>query len=397
MKRERKTNGARLLAALLCVLMLLTLYTPCAWAADAPIDVSATTSLTVQYQVADQNQEDVRHNVTGLSVQLYRVATVSSDVKFRLTGEFAKYNVTVNNLTSRGWGALAGTLAGYAAADRLTTRYTGKTDQEGIVYFGDLPTGLYLVTASYYTLDGVPYQAQPFLACLPNRDENGQWLYDVKAGPKNEVLTEDQRLVQKVWRDNGQTSRRPDKITVQLLKNGEIYDTATLSEANGWRYQWDKLEVNAQWQIVEQDVPEGYTVLVEQQGPVFMMTNTRTPDSPDNPPGNPDNPPDNPDNPGTPTNPGNPDNPNNSGNPPGEPDTPPEFEIPDEGVPQGALDLPDVPDVFEEIPGEPVPLAFALPQTGMLWWPVPILATAGMLCYLIGWMKNRKLGEHHGN
>ena len=66
-------------------------------------------------------------------------------------------------------------------------------------------------------------------------------------------------------------------------------------------------------------------------------------------------------------------------------------------MPQGTLDLPDVSDVFEEITGEPVPLAFALPQTGMLWWPVPILATAGMLCYLIGWMKNRRLGEHHGN
>jgi len=34
------------------------------------------------------------------------------------------------------------------------------------------------------------------------------------------------------------------------------------------------------------------------------------------------------------------------------PETPPEFEIPDEGVPQGVIDLPDVSEVFEKITGE---------------------------------------------
>ncbi len=31
-----------------------------------------------------------------------------------------------------------------------------------------------------------------------------------------------------------------------------------------------------------------------------------------------------------------------------------------------------------------------LPQTGMLWWPVPILAGAGMLLFAVGWVKRRK-------
>lgn len=34
-----------------------------------------------------------------------------------------------------------------------------------------------------------------------------------------------------------------------------------------------------------------------------------------------------------------------------------------------------------------------LPQTGMLWWPVPILAGAGMLFFMIGWVKRHKCGE----
>ena len=31
-----------------------------------------------------------------------------------------------------------------------------------------------------------------------------------------------------------------------------------------------------------------------------------------------------------------------------------------------------------------------LPQTGQLWWPVPLLACGGMLCFLAGWVKNRR-------
>jgi len=389
MKRERRTNGARLLAALLCVLMLMTLYTPCVWAADAPIDVNATTSLTVHYQVKDG--QEIVHALSSLPVKLYQVATVSSDVKFTMTGEFSRYRVTVNNLTSDGWGDLAETLASYAERDSLRPLRTGETDAKGVISFADLDTGLYLVTAPPCEVDGVTYLPQSFLVCLPNRVD-GEWQYDVVAVPKYSVLEKGDHMVQKVWKDGGQESRRPENITVQLLKNGEVYDTVTLNAANNWRYKWKDLDENALWRVVERDVPDGYTVLVDRQGAVFMMTNSGTPTTPGNPdrPNESGNPPGNPDNPGNPGNPNNPDN-------PGTPETPPEFEIPDEGVPQGTLDLPDVSDVFEEITGEPVPLAFALPQTGMLWWPVPILATAGMLCYLIGWMKNRRLGEHHGN
>lgn len=45
-------------------------------------------------------------------------------------------------------------------------------------------------------------------------------------------------------------------------------------------------------------------------------------------------------------------------------------------------------------PNKPTkPAASKLPQTGMLWWPVPILAVCGMLCFLIGWMKRQRNGE----
>ena len=37
-----------------------------------------------------------------------------------------------------------------------------------------------------------------------------------------------------------------------------------------------------------------------------------------------------------------------------------------------------------------------LPQTGMLWWPVPALAASGILVFLLGWARNSKGKEENG-
>ena len=36
-----------------------------------------------------------------------------------------------------------------------------------------------------------------------------------------------------------------------------------------------------------------------------------------------------------------------------------------------------------------------LPQTGQLWWPVPVLAGAGMLLFIIGWFIHQKWSQEH--
>lgn len=399
MKRQNRRNGARLLAVLLCVLLLATLYTPAALAAEG-IAVSAPTSLTAHYQVT---VDKVQRVLPDLPVQLYKVATVSSDAKFTLTDDFAKYqkDLALNNLDSNGWKVLANTLSSFVSSDGLAPLREGKTNGQGTVTFDGLQTGLYLVTAPPCKLDDMTYLPQSFLVCLPNRNEAGQWMYDVKALPKGKVLTSTDRMVQKVWKDDGQKAKRPEAITVQLMKDKTVFETVTLNEANGWRYLWEDLGADALWQIVEKDVPDGYTVQIEEQGSVFVITNTIEPDRPDTPSDDPDDPPDKyPENP-----PKTPDDPDNPTPPTPEIDIPDEdvpqgsFDIPDEGVPTGDVpesDIPDIPNDLVEIPGDPVPLTF-LPQTGMLWWPVPLLATAGMLCYLFGWLKNRRLGEQHGH
>ena len=58
-------------------------------------------------------------------------------------------------------------------------------------------------------------------------------------------------------------------------------------------------------------------------------------------------------------------------------------------------DIPDNPppgdpgDPPEEIPEEEVPLA-TLPQTGLLQWPIPVMAAAGLLLVAVGLLSERK-------
>ena len=52
-----------------------------------------------------------------------------------------------------------------------------------------------------------------------------------------------------------------------------------------------------------------------------------------------------------------------------------------------------IPGGFRIINTYTPPPGKTLPQTGLLWWPVPVLACAGLLLFVIGWAKQRKREE----
>lgn len=122
--------------------------------------------------------------------------------------------------------------------------------------------------------------------------------------------------VKKVW-ELGRSGKAADSVTVALLRDGVQDKTAVLSAANDWTYTWDQLDDDHRWTVKELDVPKGFTVSVSQSGKTFTVTNT--------------------------------------------------YKRP------GTSETPDKPDV----PG--TPRNTTLPQTGLLWWPVPLLLCGGGL------------------
>ena len=239
--------------------------------------------------------------------------------------------------------------------------------------------------------------------------------------------------VQKVWVDNGNEDiQHPDSIRVQLYVGNERYDEPkTLSESNSWKARWTGISSNVDDNditVVEVDGLVGYSAVVTKEGTQLTLTNTY-------------NPPDNPDIPDDPTPLG----------PPGvdytvkkvwedkgyetkrptsvdviltkdgkeydtqtlneangwkytwtDLDGEATWSVKEKSIPAGyevktSLENYTVtmtntynPENKTTPPSGTTKKTGKLPQTGMLWWPVPVLGCAGLLLILLGLVRKNK-------
>lgn len=74
------------------------------------------------------------------------------------------------------------------------------------------------------------------------------------------------------------------------------------------------------------------------------------------------------------------------------PQDPPEITIDEPDVPLAPANPPRKPPSGTTIIDGNVPLA-RLPQTGLLWWPVPVMGIAGVVLLLVGWWGRSKAGR----
>lgn len=330
----------RIFLKFLCLMLVMAIMPHSVFAAE-PVDLDRDLSLTIDYRPGDNPLPDV-----GFSV--YKVADMSADPKFALTDTFSPCTVSLKDLDSAGWKRLANTLGAYVARDKLPELDRATTKEQGQLTFPQegqiLEPGLYLVLGEETSQGNYTYSPEPFLISLPNLNTEDQWEYDVTVVPKYDSKPDGQdekvdRKVLKVWDDEGWEEHRPEEITVELLRDGEVFDIIKLTEEDGWRYTWKGLDGAHKWQVVEKDIPEGYTVSISQENTTFVITNTGS----------------------------------------------------DEFL--GTTD-PEKP----KKPGKPGGGGGGgkLPQTGMLWWPVPALAASGILVFLLGWARNSKGKEENG-
>lgn len=292
------------------------------------IETNKDASLTIDYMHA---------NVT---FRIYRVADVSRTVRFTLCGEFARYTDLQPLLDDWDWDALIDILDARVARDKIPYTASGKTDKNGMLTFADLLPGLYLVMGKTYQKGDTTYYFRPSLVSVPNLLPDDTWDYNPVISPKYSSEEEPENptppktsiSVQKIWKDAGFEKERPASITVQLLKDDTVIDTVTLSSANNWRWSWSNLAVGYQYHVVEIDVADGYSDHYSREGNTFVIINT----------------------------------------------------LPEEPPPEPPEEPPTIPD--EPPPLEPPP---PLPETGQLWWPVPLLTVAGLLMILIGLIRRR--------
>lgn len=88
-------------------------------------------------------------------------------------------------------------------------------------------------------------------------------------------------IVRKAWNDaNDAQKLRPQSVTVDVTRNGQTITTLTLNAANRWTQTLTQLPMiddkgeAYDYDVVENDVPEGYTASVVTRGTTFTVINT---------------------------------------------------------------------------------------------------------------------------
>ena len=306
----------RALCVLVCALLLAGLALPA-------LAGEAGNSLTVSFKEGEKAFKDARFS-------LYRVA----DGRFKLVGDFEGCSADVSNTKQDNseWLDVARQLKFYASSNGLTPLKAEKTDADGKASFTKLEDGLYLIVGAYYDVGRVRYCPTAYLLYLVNgaAEESlvkfDKWcLPDPPTPVPVPVPVRDttEHKVLKVWDDNDNAAERPGSITIRLLRDGEVYDTVTLTAENGWRYSWDELprydNKGFEYDWSAQELPvNGYTVLVSDEGITSVITNTR------------------------------------------------------------------------EMPAPEIEVEPELPNTGLLWWPVPVLFMAGLVLVAVGLAVRKK-------
>lgn len=278
-----KRKSDRFFAMIACIAAIVFSSVFSAFAAEK-IDITRECTLKIEYSCEGTP-------ISGAKVSVYKFADLNKNAEVLPTETFSGYPVNFAPKTEKEQTALARTLAGYIKLDGIVPFDSGTTNKNGEVSFPNeakrLTPGLYLAVINQHIQDEMIYKSEPFIVSLPNRDaESGSFLYEVSCEPKSVSETPEsdttKRKVLKIWKDDNE-SVRPKEVSVEILKDDELYQTVYLNKDNNWAYEWASLQkynddgTEIEWTIVE-NVPDGYNVLIEQETTTMVITNTYTPE-----------------------------------------------------------------------------------------------------------------------
>lgn len=314
----------------LFALFIFVLFTPLHTFAAGEIDLSRASAITISYTSEAQP-------IAGAKFHIYKIASVDKNGVLTPEPDFDDVNINFN-ARNTSWQSAALALEGYIAKNKIPPLDSAVVDPNGYASLMEekkpIPKGVYLVLGDQHIIDGVYYTANPVVVSLPTRDAvTDEWLYDLIIKPKFDFFFDDDepvsRKVLKIWDNQGQAVKQPEKVTVHLLKNREVYDTVILNAENNWRHTWSGLDAANKWAIYEEPV-DNYTVQITQESTTYVIKNTYIPPKP------------------TPT--------------------PVPASTPSPTPP------PDKPEI---------------PSFGQLWWPVPVLLVTGLTFVILGLAQRR--------
>ena len=248
---------------------------------------SAATAATDGYAVALTNARESEHTSVNVS-KLWDDADNQDGVRpesvtVQLFADGEVMDGKTEELTEdNGWAASFGDLP-VANADGSAIVYTVKEldpDTGEFVDFGSAMANGYVPQLTSATFAGYPAGQDPTGGIATgdgpalDRRSVSYVITNVRAPETIDVS------VAKKW-DDGNSASRPTSVTVNLLANGQKFESVILSADGNWTYTFAGLNKFAAGQeivytVEEANVPEGYTATVDGSAAIgFTVTNTK--------------------------------------------------------------------------------------------------------------------------
>ena len=199
-------------------------------------------SITIKLQ--DKN----KNNINGETVYLSQVAGLDKNGYYP-TPDFESSDISVSAIVNNPDETAAKSLYSYVKENKIKGK--SNKSQDGEIVFSDLSLGVWLV----YCDQNSEHTFNPFLVLLPY-ESGGKLYFEVASAPKVEdnKPSETSISVIKKWDDkNNAAKKRPDKVTVELLKGKEVVDSVKLSEENGWAHVFKNLAKNGKYSVREKE------------------------------------------------------------------------------------------------------------------------------------------------
>lgn len=237
--------------------------------------VSKNGTLSLEYKYDD-------YKINDINVKIYRVASVSSDFRYTLIGDFKDLPVKINGIkTVTELNNLEEVFESYIVANKPGETSSGIV-LDNKVSFNDLQTGMYFVITEKIDTKDYSLLFKSFLISVPTLNEEGTWNYDVSACPKPLMFTPKYEdityTIIKEWRDNN--INRPKEIEIDIYKNGEIAESVILSRENNWQYSFTTKDDGSIWNVLEKNVLDDYTVSINKTETKFIVINTKEEEPP---------------------------------------------------------------------------------------------------------------------
>ncbi len=269
MNKQRSTC-LRISGAFLCVFAMMLCMFNCI---ILPVH-AAQTDICIVGKIQDKG-------IGGVSWKLYAVGEKAADGKYVLTGDFSDYPVSLDKIDTASEAVnAAGTLAAYAEVDGIKPLSEAVSDEKGSAVLSGAGKFVYLITGSVVIDGDTKYIPSPMLGEFTDAQLGGD-IININAKFSAEDIEDESSEygVEKVW-INADDRDIPESISVEIYKDNELEETAQLSAKNDWKYFWEG-DSKAVWNVKEKNVPDDCTVVYKEAETVFRIENTYADDSTD--------------------------------------------------------------------------------------------------------------------